>query len=83
MDVSLDPVPRKGLLSENVSSLPSVQRSYISDNEASGKEEGNLDFSSYQGCSSYDDCGIVVMYSVVNCKTEGVQRDTVVLGCKV
>jgi hypothetical protein len=31
MDVSLESVPRKGLLSEKVSSLPSVQRSYISD----------------------------------------------------
>jgi hypothetical protein len=31
MDVSLESVPRKGLLSEEVSSLPSVQRSYISD----------------------------------------------------
>jgi hypothetical protein len=31
MNVSLESVPRKGLLSEKVSSLPSVQRSYISD----------------------------------------------------
>jgi hypothetical protein len=31
MDVSLESVPRKGLLYEKVSSLPSVQRSYISD----------------------------------------------------
>jgi hypothetical protein len=31
MNVSLESVPRKGLLSEEVSSLPSVQRSYISD----------------------------------------------------
>jgi hypothetical protein len=31
MDVSLESVPRKDLLSEKVSSLPSVQRSYISD----------------------------------------------------
>jgi hypothetical protein len=31
MDVSLESVPRKGLLSEKVSSLPSIQRSYISD----------------------------------------------------
>jgi hypothetical protein len=33
MDVSLESVPRKGLLSEKVSSLPSVQRSYILDSE--------------------------------------------------
>jgi hypothetical protein len=31
MDVSLESVPRKGLLSERVSTLPSAQRSYISD----------------------------------------------------
>jgi hypothetical protein len=47
------------------------------------RKEGNLEFGSYQGCSGYDDCGIVVIYSVVNCKTVGVQRDSVVLGCKV
>jgi hypothetical protein len=31
MDVSLESVPRKGLLSEKVSSLQSVQRSYTSE----------------------------------------------------
>jgi hypothetical protein len=41
--------------------------------------EGNLEFAGYQGCSGYDGCGIVVIYSVVNCKTEGVRRDSVVL----
>jgi hypothetical protein len=94
MDVSLESVPRKGLLSEKVSSLPSVQRSYISDNElavSQGKKrkgtqkEESLGFGSYQGCSGYDYCGIVVIYSVINCKAEGVWRDSlsVVLGCEV
>jgi hypothetical protein len=92
MDVSLESVPRKSLLSEKVSSLLSVQRSYISDNglvvsqgekrKGTQKEE-NLGFGSYQGCSGYDDCGIVVIYSVVNCKAEGVRSDSVVLGCEV
>jgi hypothetical protein len=31
----------------------------------------SLEFGSYQGRSGYDGCGIVVIYSVVNCKTEG------------
>jgi hypothetical protein len=39
MDVSLESVPRKGLLSEEVSSLPSVQRSYISDSQWVGGQE--------------------------------------------
>jgi hypothetical protein len=39
MDVSLESVPRKSLLSEKVSSLPSVQRSYISDNELVGGQD--------------------------------------------
>jgi hypothetical protein len=30
------------------------------------KRENSLEFGSYQGCSGYDDCGIVVVYSVVN-----------------
>jgi hypothetical protein len=55
MDVSLESVPRKGLLSEKVPSLQSVQRAYISDraelSELSWyprKEEGNLQFGSIQ-----------------------------------
>jgi hypothetical protein len=28
------------------------------------RKEGNLEFASYQGCSGYDGCGIVVIYSV-------------------
>jgi hypothetical protein len=50
-------------------------------NELVSKErkEGNLEFAGYQDCSGYDGCGIVVIYSVVNCKTEGVRRDSVVL----
>jgi hypothetical protein len=57
------------------------------------KKEGNLEFGSNQdsvgkgcqksGCSGYSDCRVVVIYSVVNCKVEGVRRDSVVLGCKV
>jgi hypothetical protein len=43
------------------------------------RKEGNLEFAGYQGCSDYDGCGIVVIYSVVSCKTEGVRRDSVVL----
>jgi hypothetical protein len=43
------------------------------------RKEGNLEFAGYQGCSCYDVCGIVVIYSVVSCKTEGVRRDSVVL----
>jgi hypothetical protein len=46
---------------------------------AKERKEGNLAFAGYQGCSGYDGCGIVVIYSVVNCKTEGVRRDSVVL----
>jgi hypothetical protein len=40
------------------------------------RKEGNLEFAGYSG---YDGCGIVVIYSVVSCKTEGVRRDSVVL----
>jgi hypothetical protein len=47
------------------------------------RKEGNLEFAGYQGCSGYDGCGIVVIYSVVSCKTEGVRRDSVVIDCKV
>jgi hypothetical protein len=36
----LESVPRKDLLSEKVSSLPSVQRLYISDNEAGKGRKG-------------------------------------------
>jgi hypothetical protein len=39
----------------------------------------NLEFAGYQGWSGYDGCGIVVIYSVVSCKTEGDRRDSVVL----
>jgi hypothetical protein len=56
-------------------------------------KEGNLEFGSNQdsvgkgcqksGCGGYSDCRVVVIYSVVNCKVEGVRRDSVVLGCKV
>jgi hypothetical protein len=86
MVVSLESIPRKVLLSEKVSSLPSVQRSYISDRESvelswyPRKEEGNLQFGSNRdsvgkgcqksGCSGYSDCRVVVMYSVVSCQTE-------------
>jgi hypothetical protein len=49
----------------------------------SREEEGNLEFASYQGCSGYDGCGVVVIYSVVSWKTERVQRDSVVIDCKV
>jgi hypothetical protein len=59
MAISSEFVPRKGLLSEKLSSLPSVQRSYITDraelvSELSEliwyprKEEGNLQFGSNQ-----------------------------------
>jgi hypothetical protein len=58
MDVSSESVPRKGLFSEKVSSLPSVQRSYTSEFSAVSelselswyprKEEGNLQFGSNQ-----------------------------------
>jgi hypothetical protein len=34
------------------------------------RKEGNQEFAGYQGCSGYDGCGIVVIYSVVSCKTE-------------
>jgi hypothetical protein len=44
----------------------------------SREEEGNLEFAGYQGCSG-NDGGIVVIYSAVSCKTEGVRRDSVVL----
>jgi hypothetical protein len=40
MDVSLESVPRKGLLYEKVSSLPSVQRSYISEFSAEELVDG-------------------------------------------
>jgi hypothetical protein len=43
------------------------------------RKEGNLEFAGYLGCSGYDGCGIVVIYSVVSCKTEEVRRDSVVL----
>jgi hypothetical protein len=45
----------------------------------SREEEGNLEFAGYQGCSGYGGCGIVVIYSVVSWKTEGVRRGSVVL----
>jgi hypothetical protein len=35
------------------------------------------------GCGGYGDCRVVVIHCVVNCRTEGVQRDSVVIGCKV
>jgi hypothetical protein len=31
------------------------------------------------GCGGYGDCKVVVIHSVVNCKAEGVRRDSVVL----
>jgi hypothetical protein len=43
------------------------------------RKEGNQEFAGYQGCSGYDSCGIVVIYSVVSCKTEGGRIDSVVL----
>jgi hypothetical protein len=58
-----------------------------------GRKGRNLEFGSNQnsvgkgcqksGCGRYSDCRVVVIYSVVNCKAEGVRRDSVVLGCKV
>jgi hypothetical protein len=97
MDVSLESVPRKGLLSKKVSSLPSVQSSYIPVSYLVSwwprKNGGNLEFGSNQdgvgkgcqksGCGGCSDCRVVVIYSVVNCKVEGVRRDSVVLGCEV
>jgi hypothetical protein len=47
------------------------------------EEEGNLEFADYQGYSGYDDCGFVVIYAVVSCKTEGVRRDSIVIDCEV
>jgi hypothetical protein len=43
------------------------------------RKEGNPEFAGYQGCSGYDGCGIVVIYSVVSWKTEGVRRDSILL----
>jgi hypothetical protein len=41
----------------------------------SREEEGNLEFAGYQGCSGYDGCGIVVIYSVSELASEsGVGR---------
>jgi hypothetical protein len=37
------------------------------------EEEGNLEFAGYQGCSGYDGCGVVVIYSV-SWKTESPER---------
>jgi hypothetical protein len=31
------------------------------------------------GCGGYGDCRVVVIHSVVKCKTEGVRRDSVIL----
>jgi hypothetical protein len=42
MDVSSESVPRKDLLSEKVSSLPSVQRSYTSEFSAVSELSGEL-----------------------------------------
>jgi hypothetical protein len=57
------------------------------------KKERNLELGSNQdsvgkrcqksGCVGYSDYKVVVIYSVMNCKAEGVRRDSVVLGCKV
>jgi hypothetical protein len=54
------------------------------------KEGRELEFGSNQdsvgkgcqksGCGGVSDCRVVVIYSVVNCKVEGVRRDSVVLG---
>jgi hypothetical protein len=43
------------------------------------RKEGNQEFAGYQGYSGYDGCGIVVIYSVVSWKTEGVRGDSLVL----
>jgi hypothetical protein len=42
------------------------KRVELLENELVSKErkEGNLEFAGYQGCSGYDGCGIVVIYSV-------------------
>jgi hypothetical protein len=65
MDVSSESVPRKGLLSEKVSSLPSIQRSYIPElSELSWyprKEEGNLQFGSNQVVLAKDARGAVAV----------------------
>jgi hypothetical protein len=66
-----------------LSSLQSVQRSYTSEFSVVSlgwvgwlvtkeRKEGNLEFASYQGCSGYDGCGIVVIYSVSELVSEGV-----------
>jgi hypothetical protein len=69
-----------------LSPLQSDQRSYTSEFSgvvgelvSKGRKEGNQEFAGYQGCSGYDGCGIVVIFSVVSCKTEGVRRDSVAL----
>jgi hypothetical protein len=50
MVISLESIPRKVLLYEKVSSLPSAQRLYILD--PSGRAQ-SLEFGSYQGCSGF------------------------------
>jgi hypothetical protein len=52
---------------------------WLSELVSKERKEGNLEFAGYQGCSGYDGCGFVVIYSVVSCKTEGARRDSVVL----
>jgi hypothetical protein len=91
MDVSLESIPRKGLLYHP--SRGHISRTVLSElvEGVGGQErkEGNLEFGSNQdsvgkgcqksGCGGYGDCRVVVIYSVVSCQTEGVRRDSVVL----
>jgi hypothetical protein len=44
------------------------------------REFGLRSSESYQGCSGYDGCGVAVIYALVSCKPERVQRDSVVIG---
>jgi hypothetical protein len=54
-----------------LSPLQSDQRSYTSEFSVSKeRKEENLEFAGYQGCSGYDGCGIVVIYSVSESASE-------------
>jgi hypothetical protein len=67
----------------------------VSEERVGGQErkEGKQQFGSNQdsvgkgcqksGCGGYSDRRVVLIYSVVNWKAEGVRRDSVVLGCEV
>jgi hypothetical protein len=75
-------IPRSSELLRSRCGIQLVRVRLLSSGRVAGEiwypRKGTWEFAGFQGCSGYVGCRSVVIYWVVNCKTEGVRRETVV-----